>query len=83
VGDVLQKLTEMSLYGYSATGNPLTAFVNMFQSAEERRDRDQYVFCRTANLNASFARQMRDWRWKSIYDFMDLLEQRKLEQRKQ
>jgi hypothetical protein len=75
VGNVLQKLTEMSLYGYSATGNPLTAFVNMFQSAEERRDK--YAFCLEADVGTAWARQMRDWRWKSIYDFMDQLEQRK------
>jgi len=57
---------------YSPTGNPLTAFVNLHQTPQERRDK--YVFCRTAGVDAGWSRAMRDWRWTKIFLFMDNLE---------
>lgn len=52
----------------SATGNPLTALVNLNQSAEERADK--YRFCRFMGKNPSWSRAMRDWRWKSINELL-------------
>lgn len=54
---------------YSPSGNPLTAFVNLHQTPQERRDK--YIFCRLANINPSWSRAMRDWRWSSIFEYLD------------
>jgi len=53
---------------YSATGNPLTKYVNMLQSPEERRDK--YHFCREFGLPVSLARQLRGWHWEKINIFI-------------
>lgn len=48
----------------SETGNPLTAFVNLCQTPEERRDK--YGFCRFLGISHPWARRMRDWHWTKI-----------------
>jgi len=54
---------------YSPTGNPLTSLVNLHQTPEERRDK--YLFVRSAGVNSSWSRSIRDWRWTSIFEYLD------------
>jgi len=49
---------------YSASGNPLTSFVNMNQSAEERRYK--YRMIRALGHSVAEARRYRDWRYTSL-----------------
>lgn len=51
-------------YGKSASGNPLTKFVNMFQTAEERNLK--YAYARACGFNTDKARHLRSWRWCRI-----------------
>ena len=48
----------------SPTGNPLTKFVNLCQTPEERRDK--YNYCRFFGLDYIHATRMRDWHWPKI-----------------
>jgi hypothetical protein len=52
----------------SESGNPLTKFVNLCQSAEERRDK--YAFCRFFGVSSYHAIRMRDWHWTKINLFL-------------
>jgi len=54
----------MARYGFSPSGNPLTKYVNLHQTKEERREK--YNYCRAMGFNTSWSRGMRDWRWKQI-----------------
>lgn len=53
---------------YSETGNPLTKFVNLCQTPEERRDK--YAFCRFYGLSVYFAAILRDWHWTKLNEFI-------------
>lgn len=53
----------------SGSGNPLTKFVNLNQSPDERRDK--YAFCRFYGLNSYLARVLRDWHWSKINLFIE------------
>jgi len=48
----------------SEGGNPLTMYVNMHQSKQERRDK--YAFCRFMGVYSAWARVMRDYHWTQI-----------------
>jgi hypothetical protein len=48
----------------SPGGNPLTSFVNLFQSPEERREK--YHLLKSIGLSSERARQGRDWRLTAI-----------------
>ena len=48
----------------SPTGNPLTKFVNLWQSQEERQEK--YWLCRSLGLSVDSARRMRDWHQTKI-----------------
>jgi len=54
---------------YSESGNPLTKFVNLCQSPEERRDK--YGFCREFGVSYEMANRMRDWHWPKINQFLE------------
>jgi len=54
----------MARYGKSASGNPLTSYVNMFQTPEERRGK--YAYLRSIGVKIAWARTVRDWRWTKI-----------------
>jgi len=56
-------------YGKSPTGNPLTIYVNMHQTAEERRDK--YHYHKSLGYSWQIANQRRDWRWTTIQYFID------------
>lgn len=58
---------------YSKSGNPLTKFVNLCQTPEERRDK--YAFCRFWGINYKLAMQMRDWHWTKINMFVEAFTQ--------
>ncbi len=58
----------MPRYGYSKGGNPLTVFVNLFQTKEERKEK--YWLIRSFGYNWYEAQQKRDWRMKTIEDFL-------------
>ena len=53
----------------SATGNPLTKFVNLLQTPEERRDK--YAFCRECGASRNLAYRLRDFRWTKLNLFLD------------
>jgi len=53
----------------SPTGNPLTKFVNLCQTAEERRDK--YNFCREFGSPVWIARLLRDWNWPKINLYLE------------
>ena len=55
-------------YGKSSTGNPLTKYVNMFQSKEERNYK--YWLCRDLGCNPKLAQQLRSWRLCRIRQFL-------------
>ena len=48
----------------SESGNPLTKYVNLCQSPEERRDK--YAFCRIFGVTSYVAMAMSDWHWTKI-----------------
>jgi hypothetical protein len=48
----------------SPGGNPLTSFVNLWQTPEERREK--YHLLRSIGLNSAHAKQGRDWRLSTI-----------------
>lgn len=48
----------------SETGIPLTAFVNLCQTPQERRDK--YAICREMGVSHPWARRMRDWHWTKL-----------------
>jgi hypothetical protein len=52
----------------SEGGNPLTKFVNLLQTPEERQDK--YAFCRSFGLSVHRARVLRDWHWTKINLFI-------------
>jgi len=54
----------MARYGKSPTGNPLTKYVNMFQSSEERKEK--YHFACFLGCNSDKARHIRSWHWSKI-----------------
>lgn len=54
---------------YSASGNPLTKFVNLCQTPEERRDK--YAFCLFFGLPWQIANRLRDWHWTKINLFIE------------
>jgi len=54
---------------YSESGNPLTKYVNLCQTPEERRDK--YAFCRFWGINVMWATVMRDWHWTKINLFIE------------
>lgn len=54
---------------FSESGNPLTSYVNLCQSAEERRDK--YAFARFFGLPIARAVQLRDWHWTKINMFIE------------
>jgi hypothetical protein len=56
--------TESWIRRESPTGNPLTKFVNLLQSPEERRDK--YNYCRFFGLPYYVAMRLRDWHWTKI-----------------
>lgn len=58
---------------YSESGNPLTKFVNLCQSQEERRDK--YGFCREFGIPWEMANRMRDWHWPKINLFIEAFTQ--------
>jgi hypothetical protein len=60
--------TYSTCYLRSETGNPLTKYVNLRQTPEERRDK--YAFCRFFNLTRNQATRMRDWHWTKINLFL-------------
>lgn len=53
---------------YSPTVNPLSKFVNLTQTPEERRDK--YAFCREYGLPWQLAIRLRDWHWTKINLFV-------------
>jgi hypothetical protein len=53
----------------SEGGNPLTKFVNLLQTPEERRDK--YAFCRSFGLLVRHAMRLRDWHWTKINLFIE------------
>ena len=53
----------------SPTGNPLTKFVNLCQTPEERRDK--YNYCRFFGLDYIQATRMRDWHWTKVNLFIE------------
>ena len=55
----------------SEGGNPLTKFVNLYQTPQERRDK--YAFCRFFGLKYSLCYTMRDWHWPKINGFIEAL----------
>ncbi len=59
----------MKKFGVSSTGNPLTVFVNLHQTKEERRNK--YWAVRNEGYSPAIATRLRDWRWKSIFQFFD------------
>lgn len=59
-------------YLKSESGNPLTKFVNLCQSAEERRDK--YRYCRFFGLSSRQGMRMRDWHWTKINLFIQTLQ---------
>lgn len=58
-------------YLFSATGNPLTKFVNLCQSPEERRDK--YHFSRFMGVDSYTAMTLRDWHWTKINLYLSSL----------
>jgi hypothetical protein len=58
---------------YSQSGNPLTKFVNLCQSKEERRDK--YAFCRFYGIGYRQSTVMRDWHWPKICVFLEAFTQ--------
>lgn len=52
--------------------NYTSALVNLWQSAQERQDK--YEFIRALDANPSNARRMRDWRWSKIFRFFGMIE---------
>ena len=56
-------------YILSEGGNPLTKFVNLCQTPEERRDK--YAFVRSFGLSRDHADKLRDWHWTKINMFID------------
>lgn len=61
--------TYQSHIAYSETGNPLTKYVNLCQSAEERRDK--YAFCRFFGMSVMISMRLRDWHWTKINMFIE------------
>lgn len=59
----------MRKYKYSADGNPLTQYVNMHQTKEERREKYHYLL--SLGFSAALARQGRDFRWSTIQRKVD------------
>jgi len=59
----------------SPSGNPLSKFVNLCQSAEERRDK--YAFVRFFGLSIQHAVRLRDWHWPKINMFLEAWQKRK------
>ena len=66
-------------YGKSPSGNPLTKYVNLFQTPEERREK--YAYARSMGVPVAHAQAMRDRRWTTIqknisaFGMMGLLKQ--------
>jgi hypothetical protein len=54
----------------SEGGNPLTKFVNLCQSPEERRDK--YAFVRSFGLSRNVAYRLRDCHWTYINKVLDV-----------
>jgi hypothetical protein len=53
----------------SEGGNPLTKYVNLCQTPEERRDK--YAHARFFGLSRNQAERMRDWHWSKITQAID------------
>lgn len=70
----------MARYGKSPSGNPLTKYVNMFQSPEERAEK--YHFARFLGCGCAHARNVRSWHWTKISLLVLQLCYNKREQRK-
>lgn len=47
-----------------------SSYVNMFQSADERKQKYQYVLELTQDTD--FARRLRDWRWSTLQGALDV-----------
>lgn len=58
----------MSPYGLSPTGNPLTKFVNLFQSKEERQQK--YWLVRSVGGTPNLAYRLRDWRLCRVEEYL-------------
>lgn len=48
----------------SSTGNPLTSFVNMNQTPQERQEK--YAYIRSLGLSWQTAQRLRDFRWSKL-----------------
>lgn len=53
---------------FSEAGNPLTAYVNLWQTKEERQGK--YWLCRSLGVNSSWATRMRDWHLTKVELFL-------------
>jgi len=45
-------------------------FVNFYQTAKARREK--YNFCRAFGQSFEYSQKMRDWRWSTIYSYLNL-----------
>jgi hypothetical protein len=59
----------MRTYGKSESGNPLTKYVNMHQTKEERREK--YHYLKGLGFSVAYATQGRDFRWSTIQRNVD------------
>ena len=56
-------------YGVSPTGNPLTGYVNMFQTPAERKYK--YDLVKDAGYSADLARRLRCWRLSRVRMYLN------------
>lgn len=54
----------------SPSGNPLTTFVNLWQTKEERQLK--YWLCRSIGLSPEVSRRMRDWHLTKVEQYIDI-----------
>lgn len=59
----------MTKYGKSPSGNPLTRYVNMHQTPEERKEK--YHYLKLFGFCVPYCNQGRDFRWSTIQRNID------------